>query len=856
VSSTAVLSTAASQDDDDFDWQLSRESLASSRGSSKGGGGKAKDQRKRSPVKRRGSGGGLVSNFSHLREYSGEQHGNQDESNGGENESDHGEKTKKQKSPKKKRRDKKKHSSPSRGRVSRSLSPRGRGGEGPSSPLRQSEEQGQEGEEVEDDDEDLPSFHYMSRRLDSLKKAPKKRSPRNQKRNESGGSNGVDETRRVRVPSGGVGKQDGGGGFIIDLDGARVRDVTKKKKQSKGQGLDNDGGDDEGDDGSDGLHGDDTFLFGPSAELHPNHLTMLSSPNQTLGSSAANTAVSPEQSSLSLVSPIQPRQHHTPSTSASSLSTLRKPTSSEPAAKKTQRKQRHTFPSADASPARSSSRKEGSSKETRVNGGSKRGASPFNGRDESEHRYTPAAASSSASSSATTTEQAAYQEMLQLDTPGEPPSFRKKLPPSAGGGSGKGPRGSKEGKELAASVKRLSSSSSASSSTSASKGQRKSKTDSTQLSASLEDNTTNPAGLGGCGRRHGVESEELYVAVDRSESLDSPSATEPRMLGFKRTGSRQNSGVADALTQGGGGGSGSLGGLVSDCRGKHGLDDFYTPEEGWYCSECHLSDDQCERFAVGMPMWGCRLCDYDLCYSCFTNPTACHTAALHRQPSSSSSASSSFSCSSVPSVTLSSAPSSASTATPEEVGAFGAAAAAGTATTAAAAALEALSAPEVDNHGASELGDSSLEAPGFRSGAQKLYAKRSTGASFSSDNEPGNPRSSIDAGEGGGGSGGGGSFKDSSGGNLGTSFDVGGGGRGDSFKEGGGSFKEGSSAAVAAGGQESVSGRGGRGRGGKGGRSPRLSAGRGGRGSFLSRSSSALESDAKVGGGEAGVAAI
>jgi len=58
-------------------------------------------------------------------------------------------------------------------------------------------------------------------------------------------------------------------------------------------------------------------------------------------------------------------------------------------------------------------------------------------------------------------------------------------------------------------------------------------------------------------------------------------------------------------SSGSSGGSGS-GGRIADCDKGHGLKEFFTPEEGWYCSCCHDLDPNCERFGPNHRMYGCR----------------------------------------------------------------------------------------------------------------------------------------------------------------------------------------------------------------------------------------------------------
>lgn len=52
--------------------------------------------------------------------------------------------------------------------------------------------------------------------------------------------------------------------------------------------------------------------------------------------------------------------------------------------------------------------------------------------------------------------------------------------------------------------------------------------------------------------------------------------------------------------------SSSGGGRIADCDLGHGLEEFLTPEDGWYCSCCHDIDPNCERFGPNHRMYGCR----------------------------------------------------------------------------------------------------------------------------------------------------------------------------------------------------------------------------------------------------------
>eukprot|EP01084_Bolivina_argentea_P207325 353744_1 len=47
------------------------------------------------------------------------------------------------------------------------------------------------------------------------------------------------------------------------------------------------------------------------------------------------------------------------------------------------------------------------------------------------------------------------------------------------------------------------------------------------------------------------------------------------------------------------------------CQGHHGLKAFRTPKTGFGCDRCT------RRFQAGTVMFGCRICDYDFCCSCY-----------------------------------------------------------------------------------------------------------------------------------------------------------------------------------------------------------------------------------------------
>ena len=53
---------------------------------------------------------------------------------------------------------------------------------------------------------------------------------------------------------------------------------------------------------------------------------------------------------------------------------------------------------------------------------------------------------------------------------------------------------------------------------------------------------------------------------------------------------------------------------VSNCPGKHGLQRFITPAQGWWCSICK------QEFPADEVFYGCRECDYDECMDCALTP--------------------------------------------------------------------------------------------------------------------------------------------------------------------------------------------------------------------------------------------
>lgn len=48
-------------------------------------------------------------------------------------------------------------------------------------------------------------------------------------------------------------------------------------------------------------------------------------------------------------------------------------------------------------------------------------------------------------------------------------------------------------------------------------------------------------------------------------------------------------------------------GTVENCSGKHGLKRFMTNHSSYCCDTCRC------YLAEGAPMWGCRICDWDVC---------------------------------------------------------------------------------------------------------------------------------------------------------------------------------------------------------------------------------------------------
>eukprot|EP01084_Bolivina_argentea_P157969 275234_1 len=48
----------------------------------------------------------------------------------------------------------------------------------------------------------------------------------------------------------------------------------------------------------------------------------------------------------------------------------------------------------------------------------------------------------------------------------------------------------------------------------------------------------------------------------------------------------------------------------SNCPGKHGLKKYKTPEDEWGCDVCQT------EMSKGTVLYGCRICDFDVCSSC------------------------------------------------------------------------------------------------------------------------------------------------------------------------------------------------------------------------------------------------
>lgn len=49
------------------------------------------------------------------------------------------------------------------------------------------------------------------------------------------------------------------------------------------------------------------------------------------------------------------------------------------------------------------------------------------------------------------------------------------------------------------------------------------------------------------------------------------------------------------------------------CPGKHGLTRFLSPHEGCCCDSCHEVPGRKKCVEIGAAMWGCRVCNWDIC---------------------------------------------------------------------------------------------------------------------------------------------------------------------------------------------------------------------------------------------------
>eukprot|EP01083_Nonionella_stella_P105131 302232_1 len=62
----------------------------------------------------------------------------------------------------------------------------------------------------------------------------------------------------------------------------------------------------------------------------------------------------------------------------------------------------------------------------------------------------------------------------------------------------------------------------------------------------------------------------------------------------------------------------------TNCPGAHGLTNFQTPESGYGCNICG------NRFPIHTSMFGCRTCNYDLCVTCFKPKRQKHNGRKRR----------------------------------------------------------------------------------------------------------------------------------------------------------------------------------------------------------------------------------
>lgn len=64
------------------------------------------------------------------------------------------------------------------------------------------------------------------------------------------------------------------------------------------------------------------------------------------------------------------------------------------------------------------------------------------------------------------------------------------------------------------------------------------------------------------------------------------------------------------------------------CPGRHGLSDFPTPSQMWYCSRCYSKTGKQTGHPKGSTFYGCRACDFDLCRVCYEE---LESAKAHRR---------------------------------------------------------------------------------------------------------------------------------------------------------------------------------------------------------------------------------
>ena len=59
-----------------------------------------------------------------------------------------------------------------------------------------------------------------------------------------------------------------------------------------------------------------------------------------------------------------------------------------------------------------------------------------------------------------------------------------------------------------------------------------------------------------------------------------------------------------------------------NCRGNHGLKNLKTEFDDFFCDECSTV------FKKGKTMYGCRVCDFDLCTDCYEKVMVTHLPNL------------------------------------------------------------------------------------------------------------------------------------------------------------------------------------------------------------------------------------